>query len=100
MGEMPRAASSNLEIALVWGDFARNAKYAKGGGLTETTMNTQYKGFDITLTAGDQWAARITRIATGKSFSQQPTAPLEAGADAALTRAKNIVDAFLALNGR
>lgn len=63
-------------------------------------MNTQYKGFDISLTAGQEYQARITRIATGKSFSQQPTTPLEAGADAALARARNIVDAFLALNGR
>ena len=63
-------------------------------------MNTRYKGFDITLTSGDHWAARITRIATGKAFSQQQTTPLEAGADAALARARNLVDAFLALNGR
>ncbi|HEY4202898.1 MAG TPA: hypothetical protein VGM83_20295 [Devosiaceae bacterium] len=63
-------------------------------------MNTQYKGFDISLTASDQWTARITRIATGKAFSQQPASPLEAGADAALLRARNIIDAFLALNGR
>jgi hypothetical protein len=63
-------------------------------------MNTQYKGFDITLTAGDAWIATITRIATGKSFSRRPETPLEDGADAALTGAKNLVDAFLALNGR
>lgn len=63
-------------------------------------MNTQYRGFDITLTAGDRWVATITRTATGKSFSRQPEAPLEEGADAALARAKNLVDAFLALNGR
>ncbi|GLQ56061.1 hypothetical protein [Devosia nitrariae] len=63
-------------------------------------MNTQYKGFEITLTADDRWVATITRTATGKSFSKQPETPLEEGADAALARAKNLVDAFLALNGR
>lgn len=63
-------------------------------------MNTQYKGFDITVTQGDRWVATITRTATGKSFSRRPEAPLEDGFEAALARAKNIVDAFLALNGR
>jgi spermidine/putrescine-binding protein len=63
-------------------------------------MNTQYKGFDITLTASDRWIATITRVATGKSFSRRPETPLEDGIEAAFARARNIVDAFLALNGR
>lgn len=101
MAEIPGPAGSDLEIAPLWGDFADNAMSVAGEvDERRLSMNTQYKGFDITLTAGDQWAARITRIATGKAFSQPATAPLEAGADAALSRARNIVDAFLALNGR
>lgn len=63
-------------------------------------MKTQYRGFDILLTGGERWSARIARSETGKAWSDGPTASLEDGPDACLRQARNLVDAFLALNGR
>ncbi len=63
-------------------------------------MNQQYRGFDITLSAGEHWLARIARSDTGKSWSQDLATPLAEGSAACLMRAQNLVDAFLALHGR
>jgi hypothetical protein len=62
-------------------------------------MNAQYRGFNIALKAGDAWSARISNAQTGRAWSQEPSTPLEAGSDACMKRATNLVDAFLALHG-
>lgn len=62
-------------------------------------MKTNYRGFEIDLSAGAEWSAGITNAATGHRWSQRATAPLSAGQEAALKRAQNLVDAFLALHG-
>ena len=38
-------------------------------------MKQQYRGFDITLSAGDHWSARIARSETGKSWSHELATP-------------------------
>jgi hypothetical protein len=63
-------------------------------------MTTFYRGFEITLTEGDCWSARIGRAGSDRSWSRGPTATLEEGSDACLRQAKSLVDTFLALNGR
>lgn len=62
-------------------------------------MKTSYRGFDIELSQSDRWIAEIVNAATGRAWSQRPSTPLEAGAAACLRQARNLVDAFLALNG-
>ena len=71
-----------------------------GGQLSEMDMKTQYRGFDITLTGGDRWWARIARAGADKAWSAGPTASIEEGPEACLAQARNLVDAYLALNGR
>lgn len=62
-------------------------------------MKTQYRGFDIDLDSADQWSAQIIDPETGRRWSHQLTSPIAEGSDAVLKRAKNLVDAFLALHG-
>jgi hypothetical protein len=62
-------------------------------------MKTNYRGFDITLSAADMWFAEISNPATGKAWSQRLATPLNDGSSKALRRAQGMVDAFLALHG-
>jgi hypothetical protein len=62
-------------------------------------MNTTYRGFNIDLVKGDEWSAKITNASTGRSWSKQPSTPLEAGSEACMQRATKLVDAFIALHG-
>ncbi len=62
-------------------------------------MKTNYRGFEISLSAQDEWSAQITNAATGKTWSQRLTAPIAEGQAQCLKRAQNLVDAFLALHG-
>jgi hypothetical protein len=62
-------------------------------------MNLKYRGFNIDLMKGDEWYAKITNASTGRSWSKQPSTPLEAGSEACMRRATNLVDAFIALHG-
>jgi hypothetical protein len=62
-------------------------------------MKTQYRGFDIVLDAADEWSAQIINSSTGRTFSQRLTTPIAEGSAQCLRRAKNLVDAFLALHG-
>lgn len=61
-------------------------------------MNSTYRGFTIALRSEDGWCAEITRNATGKRFSQSPRTSASEGPEACERRARNLVDAFLALN--
>ena len=62
-------------------------------------MKTHYRGFDINLSSSDEWSAEISDASTGKTWSHRLTSPINAGSDEVLTRARNLVDAFLALHG-
>ena len=53
----------------------------------------------IVLVGHSYGGSVITNAATGHRWSQRATAPLSAGQEAALKRAQNLVDAFLALHG-
>lgn len=59
---------------------------------------TTYRGFTISVRAEDGWVAEIARQTTGKRFSKQPSVPITEGPEAAERRARNLVDAYLALN--
>lgn len=61
-------------------------------------MNTHYRGFTISLRSTDGWSAEITRDATGKRFSHGPSTSYQEGPQACERRARNLVDAYLALN--
>ena len=63
-------------------------------------MRTHYRGFDIQFEAADAWRAAIVRSETGKRWSKTLTATLDEGQEVCERRAKNLVDAYLALNGR
>ncbi len=62
-------------------------------------MKTQYRGFDIVLSGGEQWSAQIVNPATGKPWSHRATGPAGAGSAECLRQAQSLVDAFLALHG-
>lgn len=63
-------------------------------------MITHYRGFDIHVQASEAWTAEISRPNTGKRWTKSPSATLEEGQDVCVRRAKNLVDAFIALKGR
>jgi hypothetical protein len=62
-------------------------------------MKTNYRGFDITLSASDRWMAEISNPDTGRAWSQRLTGPITEGSSACLKRAQNLIDAFVALHG-
>jgi hypothetical protein len=62
-------------------------------------MRTNYRGFDIIMDSGEQWSAEIVNPGTGKPWAHRLTAPLNGDSGECLKRAKNLIDAFLALNG-
>jgi|GEM_PF-5712402 len=62
-------------------------------------MKTHYRGFDIELSAGENWSAEIRDPSTGRAWSHKLSTPSGAGSSECLKRARNMVDAFLALHG-
>ena len=60
-------------------------------------MQTNYRGFTITVVADPDWSAEIADAATGKAWSRRLQTPAEEGSAACLLQALNLVDAFIAL---
>lgn len=60
-------------------------------------MKTHYRGHDIVVHAAGDWSAEIINASSGKTWSQRPSVALEDGPEACARRAKNLVDAYLAL---